>query len=460
VRAISIRMRLTLWYSSILAVTFVLLGSGLFYEMRRGLCGEIDLGLNNRLDSLQSFLESTKPLRWAAELDEEYEEKSAAGSAGELMQIRGKSGKWSYQSPAIRRLKISMRDDVGQKQFARILSGEHAFRTLTAPIRVDGEVYTVMVAVDAGQVDAALARFAWLLVGAIPVALALASGGGFWMSRRALRQVDKITESARSISASNLANRLEEPGTGDEIQRLTETLNEMLGRLDQSFQKITQFTADASHELRTPVTVIRTAAELALRRPQADGEYRETLQQILEEAERTTGLIEGLMILARSDSGSEVFLADSVDLCSIVAGVVRKGKTLAEAKNIEFSTDIPDSPIEIIGDAEKLSRLFLILVDNAVKYTPAAGRVNVRVGVREGRAIVAIQDSGIGICQEDLPNIFERFYRADKARSRELDGFGLGLAIAKSIADAHKAVIQVESANATGSTFTVALPLF
>jgi len=279
------------------------------------------------------------------------------------------------------------------------------------------------------------------------------------MSRRALRPVGLITESARSIGASNLSKRVEAPGTGDELQRLSETLNEMIGRLEASFKGMTQFTADASHELRTPVTLIRTAAELSLRQPQTECGYREALQLILEESERTTSLIERLMILARNDSGSEVFLCDPVDLSSVVGAVVRQGKTLAQAKALTMSSDLPESPVEVMGDAAKLHQLFLTFVDNAVKYTPAGGTVKVRLGVHERWARVMVQDSGIGIPREDLPNIFDRFYRADKARTREQGGTGLGLAIAKTLVEAHNGQLVISSTPGNGTQVTLNLPL-
>jgi signal transduction histidine kinase len=330
---------------------------------------------------------------------------------------------------------------------------------MTSPIRVDGSDYSILLAAGTGQIDAAVARFGWLLLAAIPVALALASGGGYWMSRHALRPVDAITDSARSIGASNLSGRLEVPATGDELQRLSETLNEMIGRLEASFKGMTQFTADASHELRTPVTLIRTAAELSLREPQTEAQYRDSLQDILEEAERVSVLIEDLMVLARGDAGSEVVKSDLVDLSLIVDGVVRQGRVLARTKQLELLAEIPNQHIVVSGDATKLSRLFLILVDNAVKYCLPGGTVKVRVDLLDGTPVVVVQDSGIGISSDDLPHIFERFYRADKVRSREEDGFGLGLAIAKWIVDVHRATIRVESKQGVGSTFTVSFPI-
>jgi heavy metal sensor kinase len=452
-------MRLTLWYSGILGVTFVLLCGALFYEFRAGLYNEIDQELLARFDSLALFLKGTKSVRWAEELDEEADVFSGSLSTGQLLQIREQRGAYLYQSPSIRRLRIPVPEAKESRGFARAAAAGRAFRVMTRPITIDGHDYFILLAADTRQADAAVERFAWLLLAALPLALGLASAGGYWMSRRALRPVGMITESARSIGASNLSKRVEVPATADELQRLSETLNEMISRLEASFKGMAQFTADASHELRTPVTLIRTAAELSLRQPQTENAYREALQLILEESERTTSLIEKLMILARNDAGSEVFLCDPVDLCSIVRGVVRQGKTLAQAKALTMSSELPPSPVAIMGDAPKLHQLFLTFVDNAVKYTPPGGTVKVRLGVQEGWARVVVQDSGIGIPREDLPSIFERFYRADKARSRELDGFGLGLAIAKTIADAHHAKIHVESTPEHGSVFTVSLAL-
>ena len=242
------------------------------------------------------------------------------------------------------------------------------------------------------------------------------------------------------------------------MQRLSETFNQMMDRLETAFKRITQFTADASHELRTPTALIRTTAELSLRRDRNTAEYREALGQVLEEAERMGILIDSLMTLARMDSGAESLSYTIVDVASILRAASSAGQPLADSKQIRFEREIPDEPIPVYGDPHALRRLFLILIDNAVKYTPTGGRVSIALRATGNDAVVQVRDTGIGISQEDLPFIFERFYRADKARSRET-GAGLGLSIARWIAEAHRAEILVESAVGQGSTFEVRIPL-
>lgn len=279
------------------------------------------------------------------------------------------------------------------------------------------------------------------------------------MSRRALAPVDEITTTARSISMQNLTQRLTVPRTGDELQRLSETLNEMMARLDSAFRKITQFTADASHELRTPVALIRTTAELVLRKQRSEVDYREALQQIRAEGERTTSLIENLMTVARADSGVETLPLVSVDLAETLREACEQGGMLAAAKQVAFDSAVPNQRVSVEGDSQSLRRLFLILIDNAVKYTPPGGRIVVSLNTSDGFAISEVQDTGVGISAADLPSVFERFYRADKARSRDTGGAGLGLSIAKWIAEAHHGEIRAQSTLEKGSTFRVRLPL-
>jgi len=272
------------------------------------------------------------------------------------------------------------------------------------------------------------------------------------MSRRALAPVDEITRAARLVSEHNLSSRLAIPSAPDELQRLTLTFNEMLGRLEAAFKRMTQFTADASHELRTPVALVRTAAQLALRRERGDPKYREALGQVLEEATRMTGLIESLMTLARVDSGADTLNFVTLDITMLVREACRRSDPLAQAKGIQLDRTLP-APVFVNADANALQRLFLILIDNAVKYTVTGGRIRVEIESKGDHVIVSVRDTGIGIPAEDRALIFDRFYRVDKARSREAGGAGLGLSIAKWIADAHHGSIRVESTPGEGSTF-------
>src|ERR1035437_6383799 len=226
---------------------------------------------------------------------------------------------------------------------------------------------------------AALDRIRVLLLVSIPAFLVCAALVGYWMSRHALDPVDRIIQTARNISVQNLSSRLEVPRTGDELQSLSETLNGMLERLETAFKKITQFTADASHELRTPVAVMRTRAELSLRRARSLDDYRDTVAQIHSELEKTTELIEKLMFLARTDSSAEPIPFTRLNLSEIVREVCTQGSALAEGKQVAFHENLPAHPVWIQGDEHLLRRLFLILIDNAVKYTPLDGTVEVTV---------------------------------------------------------------------------------
>jgi signal transduction histidine kinase len=236
-------------------------------------------------------------------------------------------------------------------------------------------------------------------------------------------------------------------------------LNEMLGRIENAFIRVTQFTADASHELRTPISLIRTEAEIALRRSRGDAEYREALRHILLEAERTSALVEELLFLARADSGGETLRISSVDLSTIVREVSEQWRELMAARNLTFICDATDEEIAVLGDRNALQRLLTVLLDNAAKYTPAPGTVELHLELRGELAAIRVSDSGIGIALEDQQKIFDRFYRAEKARSRNLEGAGIGLAIAQWIVQQHKGSITVQSSPGKGSTFLVQLPL-
>jgi signal transduction histidine kinase len=234
----------------------------------------------------------------------------------------------------------------------------------------------------------------------------------------------------------------------------------MLSRLEASVRRMTQFTADASHELRAPVSLIRTTAEVAaLKRDRPASEYLEALDDIQEEAERTSQVVDSLMLLARTDSGKEMLDCVPVDACAIVRGAAEQGERLAQNSGVGFSIDVPHSSIPIQADAEALRRALLILMDNAAKYTRSGGSIRVSVASRDGFAQASVSDTGIGIAPQDMPRLFDRFWRADKARSREQGGAGLGLSIAKWIVDMHGGSITVQSEPGKGSVFTIQVPL-
>jgi heavy metal sensor kinase len=299
----------------------------------------------------------------------------------------------------------------------------------------------------------------WLLLWSAPAVLLLASLGGIWISRRALAPVDEITLAARSIGIQSLSRRLDVPSTGDELQRLSETWNEMLARLEAAVKRLSQFTADASHELRTPVALIRTTAELTLRRERSPETYREALRQVVLESERTSRLVDDLLLLARADAGLPSLALERMELTPLVRDVCQQGQVLAESRQLQISTVAPEEPVFVEANDPALRRMLLLLLDNAMKYTPVGGRIVLSVDRDPGGATVAVRDTGIGIPETALPHVFERFYRVDESRNRDAGGTGLGLSIAKWIAERHHASLEAESVVGEGSVFRIRFPL-
>jgi len=335
----------------------------------------------------------------------------------------------------------------------------HRFRTLSTATVVDGETYRILVATPLDGTEATLRHIRQLFLWAAPAVLLMAALGGYWISRRALAPVDAITAAARSIGIQNLSQRLSVPATGDELQRLSETWNDMLARLESAVKRLSQFTADASHELRTPIALIRTTAELTLRRERSPETYREALNQVVAESERTSRLVEDLLLLARADAGLPALSLERVELTPLVRDVCEQGQVLAEARQLQISAEVPDQAVFVEANDPALRRLLLLLLDNAVKYTPAGGRITVSLGCDAAGTTVAVRDTGIGIPDAALPHVFERFYRADESRNRDAGGAGLGLAIAKWIAERHHANLEAESVVGQGSTFRIRFPL-
>jgi heavy metal sensor kinase len=455
-RPLPIRIKLTAWYIAVLTVTFCAFGAIAFFAMRKSIEATVDEDLRGRAKGIQELMERALP-KGQERLADVLREHSEIRQEVDLSQVSDAGGHWIYRTPRIKRYDIP----VSTKASAPISIFEAEdmhFRVLTTEASLGGQIYRVQVAALMDDFYDALEHFQWVVLLSSPLLLLFASAGGYWMSRRALAPVDEITRTAQTISSKNLSSRLSVPQSRDELQRLSETLNGMLDRLEATFKRITQFTADASHELRTPVALMRTTAELSLRRPRNEAEYRDALSQISGELVNTSTLIEKLMIMARADSGVETLQRVPVDLSANLREACDDGRTLAASKQVTLQEEISSEPIIVEGDSHALQRLFLILIDNAVKYTPAQGQIVVSLSGANGFAVAEVRDTGIGIDQADLPHIFERFYRADKARSRELGGVGLGLSIGRWIAEAHEGVIEVESTLGHGSVFRVRLP--
>src|SRR5437773_491918 len=295
----------------------------------------------------------------------------------------------------------------------------------------------------------------------LPLGLVAALLMGSWIARRALAPVDRIITEVREITdGRSLHRRLAEPMVKDELGRLTETLNQMMTRLERSFAALRRFTADASHELKTPLTVLRAGVERAITMPSLPSEALAALEETLQEINRMTELVEALLMLARADEGTAPLHRETVDLRAIVEETGETGELLAAEAGVNMEVATPADPVIVPVDASRIRQLILNLLTNAVKYTPAGGSVRLQLGPSNGRVTLTVADSGVGIAPGDLPHIFDRFWRADSARTRtgERSGTGLGLAICKWIAEAHGGTIAVTSRPGRGTTFVVSLP--
>jgi heavy metal sensor kinase len=457
VKRVSIRLKLTAWYVAILLASLSLFGIAAFVAMRKGIEKSVDENLEGQADGVEEVMGrvvQAEPARLQDELREHQELREQA----DFLQVCDQNGRWIYRSRLMTHYEVPVPVKASYSAYDT-MAADLPLRVVVREMSAGGNSYRIQVAAPMDDFYDAIDRFKWMVLLLSPLVLVLASAGGYWLSRRALAPVDQITRAAQDINSSNLAKRLNVPQSGDELQRLSETLNSMLGRLESSFNRITQFTADASHELRTPLALMRTTTEVSLRTSRTEAEYREAQQEVLAELEKTSSLVEKLMVLARADAGVEVLQRAPVNVAECLREVFKDGQILAEGKQLKLNEDIDPQSLFVEGDSHALHRLFVILMDNAVKYTPPGGSVTVALRRNNGYAVTEFRDTGIGIGTHDLPHIFERFYRADKARSRELGGVGLGLSIARWVAEAHRGSIEVHSTPGAGSVFHVRLPL-
>lgn len=454
----SLRFRLALWYFCTVAVICSLAAVGYWFAIASALNGALDQGLRYRLIGLRHFLEDVGPQgteEIAARLNE-------IAKIGELYQVFDARGVLIGESQGLARHGVPRQppQDLGfDIRYDRGGTEDFPLRLAWQKVTIGGHTLTLGAADPQRKFEGVLTAFTLIVLLSTPFILALATLCGLWLGRRALAPVARITDDARAISESNLSSRLAVPDSRDELQQLSETLNEMLGRIEHSFTRVQQFTADASHELRAPMTLIYTAAEYSLRRERSREDLVASMEKILRESRRTTALIDDLLLLARGDAGRETGELNWMDAAPLLRDAAELAKAMGAAKSIHVNLQLESDGLPITADETRLRRLLLILVDNAVKFTPFGGSVTVEGRKDATDVVMSVVDTGAGISPADLPHIFERFWRADKVRSRESGGAGLGLPIAKQIAEQHRATIGVYSEVGRGSAFTVRLPL-
>jgi heavy metal sensor kinase len=457
----SIRFRLAASYSVAFALILTLFALGAWMAMRASVREAVDHDLRQRILDVRQFTEQELDLG-QAELLEELQEHSLLGLGGGLLQLSDGDGRVLFRSGRLKHMPLDLiapaRGDMSVRYATRVAGGAPV-RLAAQTVEVKGRRFLIQVAEPMREFDESLDRFEAGLLFLAPFFLLLASAGGFWMSSRALAPVDRITKDARAITVTNLSARLAMPPAKDELHRLSQTLNEMLDRIEAELKRIVQFTADASHELRAPLTLIHTAAEFSLRRERRREELVDAMRTILRESERTSHLVDNLLLLARADSNTHELRLAPTDISSTGRDAAELAVTLAHAKNIEVSADIPRDPLPVNGNEQLLEQLWLILLDNAVKYTPEGGRIWFSMRLVNSHAETTVGDTGIGIASADLPHVYDRFWRADKVRSRNAGGAGLGLSIARWIVESHRGEIEIDSEPGRGSQVKVRFPL-
>ncbi|HTP13794.1 MAG TPA: ATP-binding protein [Bacteroidota bacterium] len=488
----SIRTKLTIWYAAWSAAT--LIGSGIigYFVIRETLDSNLDRSLRTEIKWVNDFIEPTarkiklkksailelnKLKQEATTSDESTDEDSTPEEQQQVdamwnqiyqhtllsprrhfIQIVDRNGQLLYRSPSLGKQEIQFADSL--IPYARI-----AITTITGSDKKDlrlaitqNDHVKIYVAYPLEPVNEVLDNLFSSIRLLVPLTLLISVIGGWFLAHKSLRPVDAVTRAAREITAQNLNKRLPTQHVDDEINRLTGQFNDMISRLQASFAQIQQFSADASHELRTPLTIMRGEIEVALRKSNLRKPSRTLLQSIHDELVRLSSIVDSLMTLVNSDSGRLVFNLEPVSLSPMIKELSEDARLLAKPKNISVRLGRCED-VTVSGDATRLKQLFLNLIDNAVKYTPARGKIALSLERSDGSALISIRDSGIGIPRKFQAKVFERFYRVERAHGTSVQGSGLGLSIAKWIAEVHHGSIEVKSRENKGSTFIVRIPV-
>jgi heavy metal sensor kinase len=462
----SIRFRLTVWHACLLTAAFVLLGVLLFMQLKNTLQNALLDTQAHRAhqiaETLLSPINRTGEKYVVAEIEILY----APEHSDRFIRITRKDGSMLYVSGPPNDQSFDPGDvppavPSTQREFTRKQVMADGRALLIAACRAtteNGESYLVEVGTSATPIDTMLSHLLLLLGLSLPVVVLVAVGGGYLLVRRALTPVEEIARKAQIITQHNLSERLPVALTGDELERLSVSLNHMIARLESALQNSKRFVADASHELRTPMTILRGELENLAQDFQLPTALQERLGSLLEEVERLSKIVERLFALSRLDAGEAHAECVRFDLAELTATTAEQMVLLAEDKKISVTCDA-EQAVPVKGDRARLKQVVVNLLDNAIKYTPNGGTVHLKIAAANNHALIEISDTGIGISAEALPHVFDRFFRVDQARSRTPDGAGLGLAIVHSICHAHGGNVTAESVIGKGSRFCVTLPL-
>lgn len=467
----SIRLRLTLWYTTVLAVTLLVLNISVYAVLSRTLSAEIDRALRSTAwEVLRSLRVVTDPSSNTQTLV--LPDVDVFTALGTYLQLINPQGVVLARSQNLGNRFLPVGFEIRRRAtshtgtYDTVWAGPERLRIYSIPIYPSGRIIAILqVANSLYTMDAILQRLRWILIGGSGVTVLLAGTTGMLLARQAMAPIERLSREAQKIGEEqDFSRRVEYSGPPDELGHLTRTFNNMLERLEAAYKGLSEtyetqrrFIADASHELRTPLTVIRGNIDILKRvREKHPKDEQEAIEDISAEAERMSRLVDDLLTLARADAGLHL-AKEPTRLNEVLEAVAKQASVLAGSKVAIETEGLAEADVMVNGNRDYLHRLFTILVDNAIKYSPPGSRVEIEARRAEKNISVNITDNGPGIPPEHLPHIFDRFYRADKARSGR--GTGLGLAIAKWIAEEHGATITVKSTLGEGTTFTVSFPL-
>lgn len=455
-RHLNIRWKLTLWYGGVLAVVLAVFSGSVYFVLRHQLLQRIDQGLHEELADVLSEVKRHQD----KDTLHEWLNRRFAHHEGFDFQFTTSDGTMFFVNPRLSERSVSfpLQSSSTSPLYENVaVESSGRWRVVTARADSPAGPLTIKVgrSLAAFEHESHELLFTFLLTG--PLTFLVATGGGYFLARRALQPVQVMTQTAKQITADRLHQRVGVGNPNDELGELAQTLNEMIERLERSFVEMQRFTADAAHELRTPLAVLRNEAEVALRSPRSTDDYCRVLENLLEEANRLSSLADRLLFLSRQDAGLQPKGQEVVQMDLLLQQVIGNMELVAHETKVALTLERNDR-CDVIGDQGQLRRVFYNLLDNAIKYSDHPGKVSVASHAEDGALSVVVTDTGIGIPAEHLPRIFDRFYRVDPARSGEANGAGLGLAICQSVIRGMGGTIRVESVVGQGTTFTVTFP--
>ncbi len=459
-RSPSVRVKLMLLYLLVTLAGLVLFGLMSFGALRYALLEGKKTHLEGREQRLIALLNENKAKGVTTPLEEQLRAYALVTHEGNLFHIHHLDGSLLFpRESTTDDWGLSRGRDCAEPAYGTAVADHQPIMVLCHDIIINGQQVRLHIggALDEQTEILRLYRNALLLL--MPVLLALSIGSGYFLSRHALKPVDRMTRAALGIGIGNLSERLPVPSARDEIQHLAVAWNQLLARLEAAVSRLSQFSADASHDLRTSITVILATAQLSLQRHRSENEYREDLEKIVTECRTGATLLDALLSLARSDNFVHEVAFRNINLCDLVVNGCRRVEDLAEGSGILLDWHLPREAVFIEGDEVLLQRLLGILLDNAIRYTPEHGEIRVEVAVVANEALVTVRDTGIGMSEDVRLRVFDRFYQADLRERKTQAGSGLGLSIARWIAHAHRASLTVESTPLQGSVFQIGFPL-